>query len=427
MGWKLKLGAGIVIFYILFALVAPYAVNRENVENWYSITYWTHNPRFAPPEWVNLFGRNLPATETIGAAEIGKDTYRITYEFHYSTIPDDMVILFKTPPTGTVTVNVTTPDGRTFTVYSGPPVELDFRKSPPVAQTIIQNSGMNFTADEKITLMVTGKVLNVIFSRREGNDWVPVRGTYVFTVSASSEPYLKVVGKVCCPMGTDALGRDLWSAFLWGARQTLELVFAISAVAVLLGLLLGLAGSLSGKSGSAVDFASRVSTMLPMIPLLIALIPILQKVSYYGSLSVPVWDFALVLGLLLFGRISRNVKTMALIEKSKEYARAARVLGGSEWWVTKHHVMRIVLPYALSEFILLSAKALALISILGFFRVIPGFNWGGLLAMVIQQRALYLGAWWMVLPIGTAIAVLAIGFVLIHLEMEERFIDPWLS
>jgi len=427
MGWKLKLGAGIVIFYILFALIAPYAVNRENVENWYSITYWTHNPRFAPPEWVNLFGRNLPATETIGAAEIGKGTYMITYEFHYSTIPDDMVILFKTPPTGTVTVNVTTPDGRTFTIYSGPPVELDFRKSPPVAQTIIQNSGMNFTADEKITLMVTGKVLNVIFSHREGNDWVPVRGTYVFTVSASSEPYLKVVGKVCCPMGTDALGRDLWSAFLWGARQTLELVFAISAVAVLLGLLLGLAGSLSGKSGSAVDFASRVSTMLPMIPLLIALIPILQKVSYYGSLSVPVWDFALVLGLLLFGRISRNVKTMALIEKSKEYARAARVLGGSEWWVTKHHVMRIVLPYALSEFILLSAKALALISILGFFRVIPGFNWGGLLAMVIQQRALYLGAWWMVLPIGTAIAVLAIGFVLIHLEMEERFIDPWLS
>ncbi len=52
---------------------------------------------------------------------------------------------------------------------------------------------------------------------------------------------------------------------------------------------------------------------------------------------------------------------MAVVEKSKEYARA---LGGSKWWVTKHHVMRIVLPHALSEFILLSAKALALISIL---------------------------------------------------------------
>ncbi len=49
MGWKLKLGEGIVAFYLFFAIIAPYVVNRENVENWYSIIYWTHNPRFAPP------------------------------------------------------------------------------------------------------------------------------------------------------------------------------------------------------------------------------------------------------------------------------------------------------------------------------------------------------------------------------------------
>jgi peptide/nickel transport system permease protein len=425
MSLKAKIGAGIVAFYLAFALIAPYMVDHKAIENWYSVTYWSDKPKFAPPKWVNLFGENLPPTENLKVVKIGEGVYRGKYDFHYSEVPTDVRITFKETPGETVTVNVTTPHGRAFTVYSGPPVELDLAKSYPVVQSMVMNSGVQLGPDEFVTLMATGKAINIVFARKEGKSWVPVRGRYTFTVEASSKPEIEIVGKTYGILGTDALGRDLWSAFLWGTRQTLIFVFAISGTAVALGTLFGLAGSISGRLGSAVDFISRVSTMLPMIPILIAMVPIFKRVSYYGSIDVPIWVFALVLGFLLFGRISRNVKTMANVEKKKEYVRASRILGGGEWWIVHHHVLRIIMPYSISEFIILSAKALGIISILGFFRVMPGFNWGSLLTLVITQRALYGGAWWMVLPAGGAIATLAIGFVLIHLEVEERFINPW--
>lgn len=424
---KLKVGTGIVVFYLILALLSPHMVNPKDIENWYSMTYWKDNPRFAPPEWINLLGKNLPPSEDLDVIKMGEGTYRAEYNFRYSEIPTDIVITFNKKPEGTVRINVTTPDGRTFTVYSGLPVEFDFAKSYPVVRSMAVNSGTNLDPNEFITMMATGRALNLVFSRKNGNSWKPVNGRYTFTVEASSKPKVKVIGKVHGLMGTDAMGRDLWSAFLWGTRQTLVLVFAISGSAVLLGTLFGLIGSISGKAGETVDFVSRVSTMLPMIPILIAIIPILQRVSYYGSLEVPISAFALILGLLLFGRISRNVKAIVGVEKRKEYVKASKALGGNEWWIVRHHILRLVMSYSISEFIMLSSKALAIISILGFFRVTPGFNWGSLLALVIKQTALYGGAWWMVLPVGAAMATLAIGFVLIHLEIEDSFMNPQIS
>jgi len=423
--WKFRTGLGIIVLYLLFALLAPYMVNTENIKNWNSQTYWDSTPKLAPPEWINFLGKDLPLTEELKVKEVSKNIYEAEYDFHYSKAPTDIIITFNGTPGMKITLNMTTPLGKELTLYSGPPIILDLAKSYPVVQSIAQSVSKDFDENDIITLMGTGKAANLIFCKKEKNSWVPVNGRYVFTIKAESKPTVKVVGKVYGIFGTDIIGRDIWSAFLWGARPTLIFVFALSGTAVIIGTILGLLGALSSRAGIITDFISKVSAMLPMIPIIIAIIPAVQKIGYYGSLEVPTGIFALVIGVILSGRISRDIKSIVMVEKSKEYSKASTVLGGSEWWIVKHHMTKIVAPYALSEFILLSAKAIAIISILGFFGAIPGFNWGGLLALMIKEKTLYSRAWWMVVPIGATMAVLAMGFVLLHLEIYERFIRPW--
>jgi len=165
--------------------------------------------------------------------------------------------------------------------------------------------------------------------------------------------------------------------------------------------------------------------MMPLVPAMILLVPILGGVSYYGTIEISLWPFVLALSFLLFGKVSQNIRTITMTELSKEHITASKALGASEVWILRRHVLKAVFPYASSQFILTSAKVIALISILGFFGVSFGFNWGELFTMVVTQKAIYNGAWWMILPVGVAITLLAIGLLLINREIEENLINPW--
>ncbi len=111
---------------------------------------------------------------------------------------------------------------------------------------------------------------------------------------------------------------------------------------------------------------------------------------------------------------------MVTVEMSKDYIESSRSLGASDLWILRKHVLRTVAPYATSQFVLISAKTVALVSLLGFFSVVPGMNWGTLMAMIIVQKALYYKAWWMVVPVGVAISLLAVAFILLSMGIEKR-------
>ena len=417
---KVMVGGIIIAAYLIFALISPILVNENAIKNWNSRVYWTDYPSLAPPEWVNLFGENLPPTENISSVKIGPDTYRMEYNFKYSQFPLNLKIKFLSQPEGNIVVNMTTPDGRTYTLYNGPAKELDFGRDASLIKSFTENMGLNITFNELVIAAVSGGGTHFLLEKRVGSSWEPVHGTYTFTVKSSVRPYLWITGRVYGIMGTDTYGRDIWQAFVAGTRETLMMVFATAFTSVLLGVLLGLLGSLSSWGGTIVDGLSKISGMLPSIPLLIALIPLFSTIGYYGNLEIPMWIFILTLALTLFGKISQNIKAMVTVEMSKEYVESSRSLGASDLWILRKHILKTLTPYAASQFVLISAKTVALVSLLGFFSVVPGMNWGTLMAMIIVQKALYYKAWWMVVPVGVAISILAISFILLSMEIEKR-------
>ncbi|NJE30230.1 ABC transporter permease [Thermococcus sp. 18S1] len=416
---KLKLGLVIVLIYTLAAFMAPYFVNEEKIENWYNGLYWKDNPKLVPPAWVNLFGKSLPPTEELSPVESLPYLQVFEYDFRYSKPPQDIIVKFNRTEGRPVTVTVTTPSGESYQFYRGTADEVSLAYQWQVLMEIANDRGVEFRMEDTAFRMG----LRPLFFVNRSGEVVPEHGVYTITVEGAANSTVKIVGATYGVLGTDTYGRDVGAAFLWGARQTVVLVYLTAVVAVALGTLTGLAASLGGKAGAAVDSISKLSTIIPVIPFMIALIPLTGSVSFNARINIPMWVFVPALAFLLFGKIARNVGAIVRTELNKEYVAAAESLGADRKWILRRHVLKIVGPYSIYQLSLFAPKVIALISILGFFRVAPGFNWGTMLGMVLSQNAIYSMAWWMIVPIGLALVVFALAFVLINRELEERFLS----
>ncbi|ASA78564.1 ABC transporter permease subunit [Thermococcus sp. 5-4] len=410
---KIKIAAAILLFYFLAAALGPNMANKEAIDNWNNKMYWADNPKLVPPEWVNLFGKNLPPTENLTPAKVEGNVYTYEYDFRYSEAPTDIIIYTEFP--GDITINLTLPDGREYTVYRGlSRSQIRLGMMFMTMQRIAQDKGLNYTDSD----LIFGGGLTPIFTGKDGLE----KGTYVLEITAEEEPKVRVLGKVYGLMGTDSTGRDIWQGFVWGLRETMEMVVAVGLTAVAIGATLGVLSALSGVAGAITDGLTKLSTILPLVPVMVMMIPITGKITYGGHIEVPFWSFVLLMGLLLFGKIARNVRALVETELSKDYVESAISLGGSRWWILKHHISRAVLPYSVYQFSIVMPKVVALVSLLGFFEAIPGFNWGTLLGSMITENQLFSMAWWIVVPIGAALALFAMAFVLINLSMEEMFL-----
>ncbi|WP_245612473.1 ABC transporter permease subunit [Palaeococcus ferrophilus] len=413
---RLTVAGAIIALYLIGALVTPHLVDERDIENWDSKEYWLDNPKLAPPEWVSFFNKGLPRGEKLKT----KDGRTFEYDFHYSRAPKDMVIFINNSDSKRVSITIETPSGKRYTLYKGYPMKKILISRQVVRlMEIAKDKGLNTTETD----ILFGDSLLPVFFVKEGDKVAPEKGRYRITVNASGEVGVKVLGRTYGLMGTDVMGRNIWSGFLWGLRETVWMVLLTGTIAVFLGSLFGLVSSMTGKLGWLGDSLAKFSALLPVVPLMIALVPVMGEVSVGGRLEMSTFWFSTAIALALMGKVSRNVKAIVDVELSKDYVKSARAVGGSTWWILKHHISRVVLPYSIYQLSLLIPKIVALISLLGFFSAAPGFNWGTMLAMVINENQLYSGAWWLVLPIGFALAFFAFAFVLINREMEKRFME----
>ncbi|ASJ11505.1 ABC transporter permease [Thermococcus thioreducens] len=410
---KVKIAASILLFYLLAAAVGPSLANEEAIHNWNNKMYWADNPKLVPPSWINLFGKNLPPTENLAPTKIEGNLYVYEYDFRYSEAPQDIIVYSEFPCD--MTINITLPDGREYTLYRGlSRSKIRLGMMFMVMGKIAQDKGLNYTDSD---LIFRGG-LDPIFMGKDGVE----KGTYIIEITSENEPKVRVLGRVYGILGTDSTGRDIWQGFVWGFRETMVMVVTVGFTAVAIGAVLGVLSALYGIAGTVTDALTKLSTILPLVPVMVMMVPITGKVTYGGHLEVPFWSFVLLMGLLLFGKIARNVRALVETELGKEYVESAISLGGSRWWILRHHVSRAVLPYSVYQFSIVMPKVVALVSLLGFFEAIPGFNWGTLLGNMITENQLFSMAWWIVVPIGAALAVFAMAFVLINLSIEDRFL-----
>jgi len=199
------------------------------------------------------------------------------------------------------------------------------------------------------------------------------------------------------PLGTDALGRDVWSRLLAGSP--LSLTAALLAVAV--GLLLGvLPGLLSVHLGRTVEWLS-----LRLMETLIALPFLVFAIAMTALLGNGVIQAMAAVGILIAPAFYRVTRAAALSVARSPYVEAATLVGASTTWIVRRHVWRHVLPTVAVTTASVSGAALVIVSSLTFLGigvVPPEPTWGGLLATDLQY--LYQRPWG---PLAPALLIVA--------------------
>ncbi|MER9470681.1 ABC transporter permease [Mesorhizobium sp. M0482] len=206
-------------------------------------------------------------------------------------------------------------------------------------------------------------------------------------------------------LGTDNLGRDMFTRLIFGARNTIGIALTTSVLAFSIGSTAGLVAATFG--GWTDQLLSRFVDILMSIPQLIFALLLL---SIFGT-SIP--SLIIIIAVLDSTRVFRLTRAVAINAVVSDYVEAARLRGEGPTWIMSREILPNILPTLIAEFGLRFCFVFLLISALSFLGLgiqPPTSDWG---TMVRDSATLIVyGDITPLLP-AAAIAVLAVGVNLV--------------
>jgi peptide/nickel transport system permease protein len=207
-------------------------------------------------------------------------------------------------------------------------------------------------------------------------------------------------------LGTDQLGRDELARLITGGQASLYIGFAASLVAIALGLLYGLSAGLGPKIADTL--LMRLLDALLAVPTVVILIFLTSLYRLNDVILI------LLLGFTSWPRTARVVRNETFAARSRDFVTASRQFGAGTVWIARNHVMRVILPVLMVNFVFLIADniiALSFLSFLGLGVQPPAPSWGNLLNDGLQN--IFSNAWWLIYPPGLMVFLTVVGVNLI--------------
>ena len=231
-------------------------------------------------------------------------------------------------------------------------------------------------------------------------------------------PFWQEGGSTAHWLGTDAIGRDILSRLINGARLSLAIGLAVVALSVVLGTILGLtAGYFRGLFEIAVMRLMDIILTLPSLLLAIVIVAILGPGLMNAMLAVAV---------VVLPHYVRITRAAVITETSKDYVTAARMSGASHLRLMFNEVLpNCTAPLIVQASLGISTAILdaAALGFLGLGAQPPSPEWGTMLA---DAREFVLRAWWVVTFPGLAILITVLAFNLLGDGLRDAF-DPKLK
>jgi peptide/nickel transport system permease protein len=215
------------------------------------------------------------------------------------------------------------------------------------------------------------------------------------------------------PMGTDFMGRDLFSQLLEGAKWGLAVGITAAAASVIVGTVVGLvSGYFGGTIDTLLQRMADIVLTLPSIPLILVIGAALGRLS--------IWNIVILIGLLGWPSTSKVIRSQVLSLRERPFIESARVSGASDGRIIFRHIAPNVLPLSFLYMTFGVTGAILTEAALSFLGLgdPSTVSWGMMLQWCFTSGYTFKAPFWL-LPPGLCITFLALSFYLIGIGTEQ--------
>ncbi len=216
-------------------------------------------------------------------------------------------------------------------------------------------------------------------------------------------------------LGTDQMGRDLFSRIVYGARLSLLVGFVSVGISLFVGTSLGL---ISGFYGGKID-----TLIMRFMDILLSFPYILLAIFIVAILGRGLPNAMIAIGIVGIPRFARVVRGQVLSVKEEEYVMAAKTMGANNFWLISRHIFVNSLSPLIVQTTMSFATAILNAAALGFLGLgaqAPTPEWG---VMLSDARSAMLTAPWIITFPGIAIILSVLGFNLLGDGLRDS-LDP---